>query len=58
MIWQNCLYVDRSVPVILWQNCLWYVGSVPVIWQNYLSLDCVPMIWENCLYLEDGGECQ
>ena len=57
MIWQNCLSVDRAVPVI-WQNCL-YVEEhasdfaelpVPVIWQNCLSVDSVPVIWQNCLH--------
>jgi hypothetical protein len=24
-----------------------------VIWQNYLSVDSVPVIWENSLYVEE-----
>jgi hypothetical protein len=24
-----------------------------VIWQNYLSVDIVPVIWENSLYVEE-----
>jgi hypothetical protein len=50
VIWQNCLYVEERASDLA-------EFPVPVIWQNYLSVDSVPVIWQNCLYEEERAGC-
>jgi hypothetical protein len=50
VIWHNCLYVEERASDLA-------EFPVPVIWQNYLSVDSVPVIWQNCLYEEERAGC-